>query len=486
MFFLYTKHKKICMPHVKNPRVAFKRADAHAFIKTLPSQSVDLVYSDPPFGTTKNKWDTSMDWELLFREFERVLRPNGTIVLHSAMPFTYDLMRVKRPNYHYVWVKERATNFFNVKTQPMRRHEEILVWVNTPSSQNATSIRPPTYNPQMTGSAWKATSYTTSAEYYKLHHMKGDYKRHIHSPRDGHTGTYPDSVLYYKRHIAGFSTRPKQLIDYVLKTYSNEGDMVLDISCYRGLTGVCAKLLGRSYMGVDVQHISRRRAREMHRSLVQGGGGGDPVYLQERLRKFYTSAEHADAFMRITGYDSGQRRSRAYHLRHVDHFVRQTCRRHATPTLRALHRSYRTTLRDYTKEQFDPYCRADRHPFPMGPSSKTVVTTVAQLNYVRWLIQHAVVRTLIPHLATVRSELGLRAVASVPGSSPPDTPPSVPISTFPPFSSHVPQHAGPVPANRSRRHAPWARKRARKGGHSRDGHWVGQDSGNPVRRRPTS
>ena len=301
--------------------VKFKRADAHAFVRTLQSGSIDLIYSDPPFGTTKNAWDNSMDWEFLFVEFKRILRPNGIIVLHSAMPFTYDLICVERPRYHYVWVKERPTNFFNVKTQPMRRHEEVLVWVNTvPNINNNNNNnssppphRPPTYNPQMSGSAWKATSYTTSAEYYNLHRMKGEYRNHLQSSASGkgHRGSFPDSVLNYKRQISGFSTRPRCMVDYILRTYSNEGDTVLDISCYNGLTGICAKLLHRNYMGVDIQHISRRGVRQLHRSILQGGGGGDVGYLRERLQQFYdASPEHASTFLTLTGNTGGKKRTR--------------------------------------------------------------------------------------------------------------------------------------------------------------------------------
>ena len=102
--------------------------DIHSEILKIESNSINLIYTNPPYNTTENKWDNKLDWKLLFKEMWRVLKPNGTIILHSSMPFTYDLIKVETPKYHYIWIKDKPTNFFHAKNQPLRIQEEILIF----------------------------------------------------------------------------------------------------------------------------------------------------------------------------------------------------------------------------------------------------------------------------------------------------------------------------------------------------------------------
>ena len=104
------------------------KGDIHEEILKLDSNSINLIYTNPPFFTTENEWDKKLNWKILFTEMWRVLKPNGKIILHCSIPFTYDLIKVERPKYHYVWVKDRPTNFFHAKNQPLRQQEEVLVY----------------------------------------------------------------------------------------------------------------------------------------------------------------------------------------------------------------------------------------------------------------------------------------------------------------------------------------------------------------------
>tara|TARA_R110002051_G_C8680379_1_gene491694 strand:- start:242 stop:922 length:681 start_codon:yes stop_codon:yes gene_type:complete len=215
--------------------------DIHEKIIKLETNSVDLIYTNPPYNTTENKWDKKLDWKLLFKEMWRVLKPNGKIILHSSIPFTYDLIQVEKPKYHYIWIKEHPTNFFHAKKQPLRQEEEILVYYKKQG----------TYNPQMIGEKFYKKTKCGKSNYYG---SRGENKIY-ETEEEGHYGKYPNNILNYARHIRGFSTRPNELVDYFIKTYSNEEETILDITCYNYLTGHRAKKLNRNYIGIDLNPV---------------------------------------------------------------------------------------------------------------------------------------------------------------------------------------------------------------------------------------
>ena len=108
--------------------IQFIQGDIHDVITTLDDNSIDFIYTDPPFSTTQCKWDKPLQWDILFPQMWRVLKPDGGIVLHASMPFTYELLQYDRPKYHYTWLKNNSTNHFHCKTQPLRSTEEIFVY----------------------------------------------------------------------------------------------------------------------------------------------------------------------------------------------------------------------------------------------------------------------------------------------------------------------------------------------------------------------
>ena len=117
------------------------QGDIHEVIKTLEDNSIDFIYTDPPFSTTKASWDKPLQWDQLFPEMWRVLKPDGIICLYSSIPFTYELLKYETPKYHYSWRKNNSTGFFQAKYQPLRQMEEIFIYYKKRG----------TYNPQMIG-----------------------------------------------------------------------------------------------------------------------------------------------------------------------------------------------------------------------------------------------------------------------------------------------------------------------------------------------
>tara|TARA_R110000851_G_C13054278_1_gene563383 strand:+ start:771 stop:1466 length:696 start_codon:yes stop_codon:yes gene_type:complete len=222
----------------KGTRSKYIIGDIHEKIKSFDKNTFSLIYTNPPFVTTNKKWDKPLDWEMLFKEMDRVLKPNGVILLHCAKPFTYDLIRYRKPNYNYTWIKTNPTNFFQAKKQPLRQVEEILVYYKNTH----------TYNPQMNGTELMTNNRTNSYE--------GDLYYGNQKPnKSNHKGRFPTDFLgKFKRILQKNS--PKSVDDEITKkmilTYSNENDLLLDMTCCDKNNGNIAEELKRNYIGVDI------------------------------------------------------------------------------------------------------------------------------------------------------------------------------------------------------------------------------------------
>ena len=217
----------------------FQRGDSLLLIQQLESNSIDLLYIDPPFGSTKNFWDEKLDWSSLFPEMFRVLKDTGMLVIHCSIPFNYELIRAApiAPNYSWYWYKGGSPSCpLIANVQPMRCVEEVLVWRKKKN----------TYYRQQIGDELRPSSYMTTNDYYGNTSKKG--KTWI----KGKTRTH---FLDMKRSIDGFSTRPREMVELMIKSYSKPGDTVLDLFCYKGLTGVVCKELGRNWKGFDKYHV---------------------------------------------------------------------------------------------------------------------------------------------------------------------------------------------------------------------------------------
>lgn len=212
--------------------------DIHTEIKKLNDDSIDLIYTNPPFATTGKKWDVPLRWEELWKDMDRVLKPDGVVLLHSAIPFTYDLIRIRKPNYNYVWIKKNPTNFFQAKKQPLRQVEEILVYYN----------KAHTYNPQMIGDDDMSIKRSNA---YKGDNYYGDQI----PTESNHRGRFPTTFIGTFKRILQKKT-PKSIDDEIMKrmikTYSNEDDVILDMTCCDKGLGDIATDLNRKYIGIDI------------------------------------------------------------------------------------------------------------------------------------------------------------------------------------------------------------------------------------------
>ena len=228
-------------------------------MRKLPSGSVDSVICDPPYGTTACKWDNVIDFEEMWEELFRVLKPNGVICLCSAQPFTSALImsNVLHFKYSWTWVKNKATGHLNAKKQPLRATEDVCVFYK----------KQPTYNPQGLVKKDKPTiskgnrgtkGAGSSGEVYGLAN-KDAVQTHTGYPRT----TLEVPVVMKPIHS---TQKPVELMEYLIKTYTNEGETVLDFTMGSGTTGVACVNTNRNFIGIELDEnyfrISRDRIDE--------------------------------------------------------------------------------------------------------------------------------------------------------------------------------------------------------------------------------
>ena len=219
------------------------KGDIHEVIKTLNNDSIDFIYTDPPFGTTQAEWDKGLDWKNLFPEMWRVLKPNGIICLYASLPFTYELLQYEKPKYHYSWKKNNKTGFFHAKYQPLRQMEEIFIYYKKKG----------TYNPQMEGDEYhpKRNVKVGGRNGYYGNELKD--KENEYDAGEGHKGRFPSTFKEWKvRKDKTGITRDDEQIDYFIKTYSNENDTILDMTCCCEYVGNRCEKLNRNYIGIDI------------------------------------------------------------------------------------------------------------------------------------------------------------------------------------------------------------------------------------------
>jgi len=211
----------------------------------IEDKSIDMIFSDLPYGTTKCKWDSIIDLPKLWNEYERIIKNNGAIVLFSQTPFDKVLgaSNLKLLRYEWIWEKTQATGHLNAKKMPMKAHENILVFYK----------KLPTYNPQKTFGHKPINSYTKYIKTQNNTEIYGTMKREISG--GGETDRYPRSVITFasdkQKSCLHPTQKPLALIEYMIKTYTNEGDLILDNACGSGTTGLGAKNLNRNFIMME-------------------------------------------------------------------------------------------------------------------------------------------------------------------------------------------------------------------------------------------
>ena len=209
----------------------------------IPDGSVDMVMCDPPYGTTACKWDSIIPLEPMWEHLKRVIKPNGAIVMTASQPFTTTLIasNMKMFKYELIWEKDSPTNPFMAKIQIMKRHENICVFYH----------KQPTFYPQMEARKQKNKRNNDPSNMYQTE-TKGVavLKRQNIGNNDY---VYPSSVQKFTRGARGFhpTQKPVALMEYLIKTYTNEGETVLDFTMGSGTTGVACVNLNRNFIGIE-------------------------------------------------------------------------------------------------------------------------------------------------------------------------------------------------------------------------------------------
>jgi site-specific DNA-methyltransferase (adenine-specific) len=209
--------------------------DCIEIMRTLPEKCVDMVLCDLPYGTTQNKWDAVIPFEPLWAQYWRVLKPAGSVVLTAAQPFTSVLVasQLDRFKYMWYWKKNRATNVLNAKKMPLRDTEEVCVFGGG------------TYNPQgLVYAPEKSRNSKRDSENYG----KGTTKEYIREFTNYPKQTLEIEVVQKCLHP---TQKPVALMEYLIRTYTNEGATVLDNTMGSGTTGVACMNTGRDFIGIE-------------------------------------------------------------------------------------------------------------------------------------------------------------------------------------------------------------------------------------------
>ena len=220
------------------------QGDCLELMKDIPDGSVDMILADLPYGTTACKWDTIIPFEPLWEQYTRVIKDKCPIVLFGSQPFTSALVmsNPKWFKYEWIWDKHIPRNFINAKIMPMQKHENILVFGKGKV----------TYNPQMVkrDKPVKVKNYSKGDSVYKLNNDGTDNKERVYTHR------YPDTIIEGKWEANAGKLHPTQkpvdLCEYLIKTYTNEGETVLDNCMGSGTTGVACKNLNRNFIGIEL------------------------------------------------------------------------------------------------------------------------------------------------------------------------------------------------------------------------------------------
>jgi len=232
------------------------KGDCLEIMKEIADGSIDAIITDPPYGTTACKWDCVIDFELMWEQLNRIIKTNGAIVLFGSEPFSSALRmsNIKNYKYDWVWDKGNPTNFAMANKQPMRYTEQISIFYDGQCS----------YKPIK----WKGKkNHKQGASMGNYAETRGNIKR----TKDDLTGLkFPRNIIDIKKHSSQCGLHPTQkpvaLMGYLIKTYTNENETVLDFTMGSGTTGVACKNTNRNFIGIEKDEnyfkIAEKRIKE--------------------------------------------------------------------------------------------------------------------------------------------------------------------------------------------------------------------------------
>jgi site-specific DNA-methyltransferase (adenine-specific) len=223
-------------------------------MKEIPDGSVDMILTDPPYGTTACKWDSIIPLEPMWEQLKRVIKPNGAIVMTASQPFTSVIVtsNIKMFKCEWIWEKDGGSNFATVKYQPMKEHESILVFGKGKTTYNQIKQE------RIGSRKGKETTTIDSGRVGSVYGtQKGGKKLKVTALR------CPRSIQRFNRERGLHPTqKPVALMEYLIKTYTNEVETVLDFAMGSGTTGVAAKNLNRSFIGIELDEAYFNIAKE--------------------------------------------------------------------------------------------------------------------------------------------------------------------------------------------------------------------------------
>lgn len=232
------------------------QGDCLELMNNIADTSVDCIICDLPYGTQKTngcKWDIIIDFDSLWKQYHRIIKPNGAVVLFGKEPFS-SLLRVsnlQEYKYDWIWVKDTKSNFMQAAYQPLNNIEIISVFSKGYAREIDSDMKM-VYNPQFVDSTpYKIPKESKTTEIFSTNHKNGVYR---HKERDT-SKRYPYVLLQFnavkgkeKKHP---TQKPVSLLEYLVKTYTNEGDLILDNCMGSGTTGVACKHLNRRFIGIE-------------------------------------------------------------------------------------------------------------------------------------------------------------------------------------------------------------------------------------------
>jgi site-specific DNA-methyltransferase (adenine-specific) len=236
--------------------IDLRLGDCLEVMKTIEDNSIDAIITDPPYGTVRLKWDSVIDFDLMWKQLNRIIKPNGAIVLFGSEPFSSALRmsNIKNYKYDWVWRKSRCGNFQIAKYQPLKYTENIMVfglsatsWTKKGNSMNYYPI----YE-NASESTKNRRNYKTGGKVTGLNNMQsGEYKSELLHGKDKKN---PSNIIDIKSVHTKFehpTQKPVELMEYLIKTYTNENETVLDFTMGSGSTGVAANNLNRKFIGIE-------------------------------------------------------------------------------------------------------------------------------------------------------------------------------------------------------------------------------------------
>jgi site-specific DNA-methyltransferase (adenine-specific) len=245
------KEYKFTREKLDKEKVCLVKGDCLEVMLNIEPKSIDLILCDLPYGVTKNKWDVIISFEKLWEQYNRIIKDNGAIVLFGSQPFTTMLISSNMKYFRYclVWEKNKFSDFLNAKRKPMKTNEDICIFYK----------QQPTYNIQY----WYSTPYKRWNT-QKAVDKQSNYGSHKENVAKSDGKRLPTTVLKFNRveRPAHPTQKPVDLLEWIIKSYTNEGETVLDNCMGVGSTGVASKKNNRNFIGIELDETYYNQAVE--------------------------------------------------------------------------------------------------------------------------------------------------------------------------------------------------------------------------------